>query len=263
MHEPNIEILTLPVKALCIHPTAQRKLVAAQLRKMHPLNLDGIGTIHVVRYGGATRYMVVDGQHRVVRLIQEGYDDLPVTVMFHRDIKTDAEASGLFLALNKKANVSTYATFDQEVRAGFEPAVSISNLVHRRGLKITQAAGNGRITCVCALRKLYGSGSSDNLLGVTLDIVIEAWGKTDAAVEGDLLAGIGIVFATYSDLIDKPALVKKLAKYPGGASKVIGNARGIYDFRGSSMAACVAEVVVSCYNTSRRSGKLVPLQDAA
>ena len=51
-------------------------------------------------------------------------------------------------------------------------------------------------------------------------------------------------------------MIKKLAKYPGGASALLGDAKGIHERRHISVARCVAEQVIETYNSGRRSGKL-------
>jgi hypothetical protein len=70
---------------------------------------------------------------------------------------------------------------------------------------------------------------------------------------------LGLFLKTYGGNIDRAALVKKLAKYPGGSSGLIGDARGLRQFRHASIVRCVAEQTVEVYNSGRRGGKLDPL----
>jgi hypothetical protein len=70
------------------------------------------------------------------------------------------------------------------------------------------------------------------------------------------MLGIGSVFIRYGDAVDTADLTKKLAGYPGGAAHVLGDARGLKQYHGGSVATNVAEVVVSLYNRQRRSRAL-------
>ena len=261
----NVRIIKVPAKSLQIHPTAQRAIVPAQLKRMEPFNIDAIGTIHAVEYDrdGTFDMWVVDGQHRIRKAMDEGRGDDIVTVMVHLDITTDAGASKLFLGLNKKANVAPYPVFMNEFQAGDPNAVAIVNILHRRGLRVSAAYGDGRVCCVASLKQTYGKGGDDNVLGVTLDTIVAAWGKAAAGLEGKIIAGIGTVYSTYGDLADRDALVKKLAKYPGGPTALLGSARGLQQHRKATLATLVSEAVVEYYNLSRRTGRLEPHKQAA
>ena len=112
--------------------------------------------------------------------------------------------------------------------------------------------------CVTALKKVYGFDGG-KALALTLETVVAAWGRTEAAVDGKIIEGVGLVHCHYNGAIDLAALSKKLAKYPGGASGLLGDAKGLRQFRHASLPRCVAETVIETYNVGRKTGRLAPL----
>jgi hypothetical protein len=228
---------------------------------MDTLDLDAIGVFHAVQYeisGQGAGPWVVDGQHRLGALMRHGFGEWVVDVKLHLDVVNDAEASALFLKLNDRSPVSSFDKFKNEVKAGNETALGVLKQVAARGIKVTKEPGDGKVRCVTAMQRVYDFDCGI-ALARTLDTILAAWGRTEAALDGKIVEGVGIVFKTYGEGIDEAALVKKLAKHAGGASGVLGDARAMRSHRNAPVPRCVAEVVVDLYNVGRRSGKLDPL----
>jgi hypothetical protein len=120
---------------------------------------------------------------------------------------------------------------------------------------VAKEPGDAKVRCVMAMKRVYGFDNGASLAR-TLDTLIAAWGRTEAAMDGKIVEGMGMVFKTYGDVIDHPALIKKLGKYAGGAAAVLGDARALKSHRSGPIARCVAEVMIDVYNSGRRSGKL-------
>lgn len=256
--KPNTKTLTLKARDLRVHPEAQRKIVPAALKRIiDSLDLDAIGTLHAVRYriNDVLAFWVIDGQHRLEALMHHGLGDWEVTVQVHMDVKNDARAHEVFLRLNKRAPVSPYYTFRSELGAGHPVAVGAAQVVDKHGLKIAPYNSDGTITCVNTLKTVYARDEG-RALDKALSTAIAAWGPTSSAVEGKLIEGLGVVFGYYNGEVDQPALVKKLAKYPGGASGLLGNAKALKQVRAKSLSRCVAEAVIEAYNKGRRNGQL-------
>ena len=255
------KLVKVPAQELKVHPFAQRALLPSRLKELiRDLDLDAIGVLHAVEYeiDGVTALWIIDGQHRWRALMEHGFGEWIVEVKIHIDVKDHARASALFLKLNNRATVTPYDKFDNALRAGYEDALAINKLARDRQLKINRGAADGSLCCVSALGSVY-KYDSGQALGLTLDTLIEAWGRIANAVEGNLIQGIGILYKTYNGSIDRPALVKKLSKYPGGASGLLGDARGRRKYRNASVCRCLAECVIELYNSGRKSGKLDPL----
>jgi hypothetical protein len=256
----NTKVVRLAANKLAVHPHAQRELIPGHLAKIRAnLDLDAIGVFHAVEYeiNGVTKIWIVDGQHRWNVLMEEGLGEWVVEVSIHVDVKTDARASELFLRLNYRKPVVAYHRFINEARAQHPTALGVLRLTEERKLRIAAATDNGTLSCVVALARLY-EVDEGKTLAATLDTVIAAWGHVAAATEGKLIEGLGKVYTVYNGAIDRPALVKKLAKYPGGPSTLIGDARGLRQYRHVSVTRCIAERIIETYNSGRQN-KLEPL----
>lgn len=221
------------------------------------MDLDAIGVLHGVEYDGRG-LLIIDGQHRVNALIAHGLGEWEVEVKVHLDIKDDKAACDKFWKLNKRAVVSPFGGFMVEFHAGYRDAVGAHSVVKRHGLIISRSAGDGKVICVSALKKLF-KADGGKALDATFGVILSAWGSKSAALEGKIVEGIGLVFQKYLGAIDESELVKKLAKYAGGPSGLIGSARGMKQHQKSTVSRCIADLVIGAYNSGKRSGKLDPL----
>lgn len=255
---PRTKLVRVQAGKLRVHPSAQRVLNPTKLGKIiERTNLDAIGVLHAVEYAinRVNATWIVDGQHRWSALMHHGMGEWECEVMVHLDVKDDEAAHQLFLDLNTRAAVGPYDKFMNELGAGHEVAVGVDRIVRRHGFKIDRQASDGHITCVEALKTIYEKDEG-RALALTIETAKEAWGRRAGAVEGQVLKGIGSVFATYNGGVDRDALIKKLAKYPGGPSGIVSSARALKSLRSASVAKCVEEVVVEAYNKGRRTGLL-------
>lgn len=257
---PPTRIVWIKVKDMKIHPTAQRDLNPHRVRKLvAQFNRDAIGTLHAVEYAikGVLAIWIVDGQHRVVTLIQLGLGDIEFPVEIHDDIKDDAGAANLFIVLNDRFNVAAFEMFDKGVLAGYEDWVGVKREFDAVGLRAVRGRGGSHyaIACVGDCRKIWQMDEGETLQR-TLAVSLSAWGDDRDGVDGKLLLGIARVLSSY-DGIDDSALSNKLAKYQGRAAGIIGAAKGRRQTKpGASLAECVGDVVVDLYNVGRRNGRL-------
>lgn len=246
---------------LKVHPVAQRQLNPTHLKRiMEKLDLDAIGQLEVVDYeiDGQPGPWIIDGQHRWSALMRHGFGDWKIVCVVHEDATDDARASELFLRLNTRAVVHPFDTFKNELSARDPIATGANEVVLKHGLKVAGYCADGNVACPTALKRIYAQDD-----GVTLDrslsIVTTAWGHTSSAVEGKLLEGVSIIVGTFNGELDDPALIKKLAKYPGGGAGVLGDAKGLRRIRKASVVRCVAETIVEAYNSGRRDPNRLPL----
>ena len=252
--------IKIMVERLRPHPTAQRQIIPAKIKDLvKNLNLDAVGVLSAVddEINGERAIWIVDGQHRWKALIDLGLGEWEVEVHVYSGANA-ARASRLFLELNNRKSVTPYAKFDNKKHAGDDDAVGVSRIADANELTIAAAgSGDARIRCVAVLCAVfnYDGGVS---LSATLETIIAAWGRVEEAMEGRLVEGLGILYKRSNGSIDRAALVKKLAKYPGGPSALIGHARGMRSYRHASVSRCIAECIAATYNQGRRADKLEP-----
>lgn len=246
-------ILKVPASKLRIHTKAQKAIVRTVLERIkQQLDLNAIGTIHVVAKDlrGTEHYYVIDGQHRVRALVETGNGEFLVDVEVHDDVKTDAEACGRFLKLNYKGSIRPFYKYKNALIAGFPTQVGIERLAEKHGLQVCGTSTDGGICCVNVLEKVYNLNSGV-ILDNTLGVVISAWGKTSEAVEGAIINGVATTIRDYSNL-DLDDLSKRLAKWPGGASGLIGKARALKEAKRISLSAATSELLELLLNSRRK-----------
>lgn len=235
----------------------QRALIPSRVKELtRTIDLDAIGVITVsARPDG--QLMVLDGQHRVTALMELGMGDWEVTCHVHHGLTVQDEA-GLFRLLNNTRRPSAVDDYLKGVVEGDPECAEIDEIITSAGLRVALQTGPGLISCVGAMRKIYRGKSpiergGPRALEGALQTALAAWGQRPEATEGHIIAGLGQFFLRYDENIDRPALIRKLAKYKGGPSGLVGSARALYDIRGGTVGRCVAALIVDTYNRGRRS----------
>lgn len=256
--KPKLKMVKVRADELRIHPIAQREIVPANLKKIvSGFDFDAIGVLQAVEYDDRG-LLVIDGQHRLRAILEHGFGEWIVDVQVHLYIRDDAAACDLFLKLNSRAAVSPFEKFMKEFHAGHPDAIGAHAIAKRHGLKVGKSAADGVILCVTTLKRLYKIDQGKTL-DATLGTLLAAWGSKTAGLEGRLVEGLGLVFTRYLDAIDRPVMVKKLAKFPGGPSGLIGSGRGLTQHQKTTLSRCVADLVIKTYNNGKKTGKLDPL----
>lgn len=241
--------------ALTIDDHVQRRCIPARVTRLADgLDLDGVGVITVSERADGT-LAVLDGQHRIRALMENGMGEWEVQCRIYHGL-TPRDEAAIFRLLNNTRATSIYDDYKVGLVAQDREWVPIDDAVRRAGLEISDQAADGKIMCVSSLRQVYRSANNgrpgDELVEDTLATALAAWGATTEAVEGNIVAGLGIVLQTYGNELDRAVLVRKLAKFPGGPSGLLGRAKALRDIRPSTIARLVAAVIVATYNTGRR-----------
>jgi len=261
MIESHPAVVKVRADILKVHPFAQREVVPSRLKKLtDAMDLDAIGVLHAVIYrvNGQYGIWVIDGQHRLLALLALGFGEWIVEVKIHLDATTDARASELFLKLNDRSPVSAIDRFMNEVKFGDQDALGVMAIVKKSNLEVARYTGDTILNCVNALKRIYLLDGGKSLQR-SFELVHAAWGYRSAALEGKILEGIGLLVGRHNGALDYEVLAKKLAKYSGGPSGLLGDAKGLRKYRKSSLPRCVAEVITGAYNVGRRRGMLDPL----
>lgn len=228
--------------------------VDARIREGFDPDRLGVPTVSKRKDG---THIWLDGQNRGALIRAAGWGNQKIQCRVFHGLTVEEEAQ-LFLGLNDNRQVMPVYKFLARVTSGEQHAVAINAMVVAAGWRISDSNSGKAITAVRALESVYRA-TPDRLgraLVPTLRCATEAWGYKAEAVSGSVIQGIGAVFVRFGEQIDLPSLVKKLSEFPNGASGLLGNARGIRQFQGGTVANCVAQTVVTAYNTRRRSGAL-------
>jgi hypothetical protein len=221
------------------------------------MDLDMLGTIEVSRRDDGTLW-VLDGNHRVeglkVFLGDPNGQRIACKVWVGLTL---AEEAAKFAALNAMHPPTAAAKFRAAIAAGSPEECAINDVVRSARLEISTQPSKGAVAAVTALTKVYRGGRlkkpQPEALRRTLVVMRDAWDGTIDAYQGYLIAGIGMVYVKYGDVLDDKSMVTKLATFPGGARGLIGKARGHRDSFGGDLANAVATLAVTAYNKGRRA----------
>lgn len=240
---------------LTVDHSYQREAIPARIKAIaENIDLDGLGVLTVSRRKDGTN-VIIDGQHRVEALRYHGFDEeWDVECRVYTGLTTEQEAA-LYRHLNNTRRITAWDEFKAGLVAGDVECLAIDAIVKANGLKVSSYAGDAKVMCVAALRNIHKRYGGD-ALGGALGMVTSAWGHTANAVEKDIVIGASIVCATFNGEIEKPSMVKKLAKTPGGPSGLLGRARGIREMQSAPISRIVAQQMVATYNKGRRTNLL-------
>lgn len=252
----------LPVSVLRFDPRVNREINERHVEAIKDgFDPDAFGVIEVSERDDGT-YVVLDGQHRVRAILDMGWADQQLECKVHRGLSVAKEAN-LFVKLNRTRNLLPIEKFLKRVTAGEPAAVAIEGIARQCGYLIDPNPKDGHLRAVVAAERIYRGDKfaadrcQPKALELTLRTIHTAWGASLAAVQGDVLLGIGWVILRYNGSIDADALASRLASMPAGPGRLLGNARGLREMKGgASVADCVASIVVDAYNKQRRTGKL-------
>lgn len=256
----------LPLKKLVYDPVINTRPLSPTTVKRLVADFDPefLGVIHVAPRSDGN-FAIIDGHHRVTAAKQALGLDQKVECKVHRRIRT-AKQAALFVGLNNSKKVGPLYDFIARLNSNEPVAKTIEGIVEEHGLRIEASPAEGVIRCVAALQTVYWGGvrngktlnpeSHPKALSETVRVITSAWGTGPAAVNGQLLEGVGLVILRYGDRLDIDRLISRLASYPGGAGGLLGHARGLRDLRGGQIGRAAAAAIVTAYNKGTRSGKL-------
>ena len=205
-------------------------------------------------------YYVLDGQHRVEAARELDVDLLPAEIWHNLAVSDEAR---MFVQRNNTRGIRRIDKFLAAVESGSPDQCNILKIAHAAGWEISDTQSqDGAIRAVVALERVYGASSNrtkdrrPDELRSTLETVRRAWGLDKDGVAGYLLDGLGRFLIRYGDQIDRDILVRKLSKYHGGPTALIGRSKELQSFVRTTVPNCVAELIVETYNRGLRTKKL-------
>jgi hypothetical protein len=229
-----------------------RTWVARKLREGFDVKRLGVPQVSARADG---TYVWLDGQNRGALCDAAERGEIKISVKVFRGL-SKAEEAELFLGLNDNRRVQPIYKFIAEVTAGRSEALEITRIASVVGWKISDGGASNGISAVAALRAVYRLSPERGVtLKSVLEIASEAWGHTAESVNAHVILGIAAVL-TECPYLNRDVLVKKLAKFPGGPSSLVGKGKGFREATGSTVAQGIDQVIRQTYNAGRRGGKL-------
>ena len=207
------------------------------------------------------RYVIIDGQHRVLAMRELGIDEL-VPCYVYENMTAD-QACERFLELNHRRNVAATDKFRIGVGAGIPECVGANQIINERGLVIegdNSRNGAPAIACAATLRRYWShqprERTGPQALGCALDAAITAWGAEGDALNGTVIGGLARLHLD-NPWIESKALSDRLAK-AGPPARLLGTAKSLSTLhRGQNLDACMAKACGDIYNMRRsESGRI-------
>ena len=250
-------ICRVPVDMLTVDIRVQQPLREGKVREMLARGYDegAAGTIEVSRRADG-KLVVIDGQHRTETAKRAGATHIVAKVWSGLTL---AQEGHLFTYLNKKSNPTAVSTFKTRIVAGEDVPVNIAGIVEAQGWMITDNKNSKRaFSAVRTLEDIYRSKGAfktirpgSQVLSRTVAAVTGAWGTTNEASKGQIVAGVALFLIRYWDEADDKRLSAQLKKITPG--QIEAEARAFRSSTGASPAIAHAYIVHREYNRNLRT----------
>lgn len=194
-------------------------------------------------------YWVVDGQHRIYALKENGFGDKDVLDCEVYEGLTDAETADIFLGRDARKPIPLYDKFHVSCTAGRKRERDIQRAVEANGQKIGRNRSDG-ISAVGALGTVYDR-SGDVVLGQVVRAINVGFGGDPMAFDRAVIEGLGLVFNRYNGRTNEKDLGARLSDLRQGARELLRKAEAIRVRTGNQKKQCVAAAVVDIYNRGK------------
>jgi hypothetical protein len=192
-------------------------------------------------------YWVVDGQHRIYALRQNGFtkDDDYVDCEVYENLD-DTEVANIFLGRDDRKAVPPFDKFHIACTAGYQRETSIRRMVEANGQKISRDHNEG-ISAVGALGKVYDA-SGDVVVGQVIRTINLGFGGDPLGFDRSVIEGLGLVFNRFNGRTNEKAMGQRLSGLKQGARELLRKAEALRERTGNQKKHCVAAVIVDTYN---------------
>jgi len=188
---------------------------------------------------------IVDGQHRVDALRQNGFEKDVLDCEVYEDL-SDAEMAEIFLGRDARKPIPLYDKFHVACTAGRKRERDIQRAIEVNGQKIGRNREDG-ISALGAVGKVYDR-SGEVVLGQVIRTINLAFGGDSMAFDRDVIEGLGLVYNRYNGRTNEKQLGAKLGALRQGARELLRKAESTRAKTGNLKKQCVAAAVVDIYN---------------
>ena len=241
------KIRPVPISQMRVPPAL---VTQREFRKAHgdqiaaDLDLNKLGFPIINHRDGI--YWVVDGQHRIYAMKQNGFEHYDLECEVYEDM-TDAEMAEIFLGRDARKPIPLYDKFHVSCTAGRRRERDIQRAVEANGQKISRNNDEGGISAVGALGAVYDR-SGDVVLGQVVRTINLGFGGDPVAFDRAVIEGLGLVFNRYNGRTNEKQLGARLSDLRHGARELLRKAEAIRLRTGNQKKQCVAAAVVDLYN---------------
>lgn len=190
-------------------------------------------------------YWVVDGQHRIDALKQNGFEKDNLDCEVYEDL-SDAEMADIFLGRDARKPIPLFDKFHVSCTAGYRRERDILRAVESNGQRISRVKDGG-ISAVGALGAVYDR-VGDVVLGQVIRTINLGFGGDPLAFDSSIIQGLGLVYNRYNGRTNEKALGQKLSTLRQGARELLRKAESIKERTGNQKKHCIAAAVVDIYN---------------
>jgi hypothetical protein len=192
-------------------------------------------------------YWVVDGQHRVYALRQNGFEKDVLDCEVYEGL-SDEEMAEIFLGRDERKPVPVYDKFHVACTAGRKRERDILRAVESNGQKVTRNnTVDGGISAVSAIGVVYDQ-SGDVVLGQVIRAINLGFGGDPMAFDSSIIQGLGLVFNRYNGKTNEKTLGNKLSELRHGPRELLRKAEALRERTGNQKKQCIAAAVVDVYN---------------
>ncbi len=201
-------------------------------------------------------YWIIDGQHRIEaakRFLGDSWETQSVTCRMYSGLSEKEEADK-FDQLNNNLAVSSYDKFKVRVTAGRSDEVAVKKTVEKVGLKISREKGNGGISAVTTMVKIYKRSNAPTLARA-LHLTYESFG--DPGLNDRVIDGIARVCERYNGALNDKDAIAMLQSLRGGIGALMAKAALLRKQTGVAVPECIAAATIDTIN-ARKGGKKLP-----
>jgi hypothetical protein len=244
-------VRAIPASRLFVDSSYQRDANLPRVARMvAEFDVTRLGVLEVSDRGDGS-YAIVEGQHRWLAARQAmatpELPDPPLVCQVHRGLDVAGEANLFYLIDRGRKVLSGYDRWKARRGSGEKVVLQIEERCAAFDLQIRNTTKAGVIRSHVALEAVVELGGLQ-LLTDTLSVLVEAYGRTVDAMDGDIIKGLAVVLHNYDDPeeIRRKALVDALGDTPPRSLK--SRAQALKEAHRAEIPRLIAAVIVSRYN---------------